>query len=53
MFGVGRVVDMAEQAGLAELAPPELLRLLAHSVLAFSEGRLRDDATLMMAEWSP
>lgn len=53
MFGVGRVLEMAEQAGLAEIAPPELLRLLAHSVLRFSDGRLRDDATLMMAEWTP
>ncbi|MFE2439163.1 SpoIIE family protein phosphatase, partial [Streptomyces sp. NPDC059409] len=35
-----------------ELAP-ESLRRLIHSILDTQEGKLRDDATLLMFEWRP
>lgn len=51
-FGVERLVDLTERAALAGLPAPETLRGLAHRVLDFQDGPPRDDATLMLVEWS-
>lgn len=52
MFGVERLADLTEQAAQAKLPAPETLRGLAHRVAAFRAGPPRDDATLMLVEWS-
>ncbi|GAA1315716.1 PP2C family protein-serine/threonine phosphatase [Pseudonocardia xinjiangensis] len=51
-FGVDRLVELAEHAAAAQLAAPETLRRLAHAVREHRRGELRDDATLMLVEWS-
>ncbi|MEH1127853.1 PP2C family protein-serine/threonine phosphatase [Micromonospora sp. CPCC 206061] len=52
-FGVHRLIDLAQRCAAAGLPGPETLRRLTHSVLEHQEGPPRDDATLMMFEWSP
>ncbi|WP_144123657.1 PP2C family protein-serine/threonine phosphatase [Catellatospora sichuanensis] len=52
MFGVERLVDLTEQAAQAKLPAPETLRGLAHRVASFRDGPPRDDAMLMLVEWS-
>jgi hypothetical protein len=51
-FGEQRLVDFTERASLAELSAPETLRRLAAAVLVHQGGRLQDDATLLMVDWS-
>jgi serine phosphatase RsbU (regulator of sigma subunit) len=51
-FGVDRLVELAEHAAAAQLPAPETLRRLAHAVREHRTGELRDDATLMLVEWS-
>jgi len=51
-FGIDRLVDLAERGAAARLPGPETLRRLAHSVLTHQGGPPRDDATLVLLEWS-
>ncbi|GAA1190441.1 PP2C family protein-serine/threonine phosphatase [Pseudonocardia alaniniphila] len=51
-FGVDRLVELAEHAAAAQLPAPETLRRLAHAVREHRRGELRDDATLVLVEWS-
>jgi len=51
-FGEQRLIDMAERAELGALSAPETLRRLVAAVLAHQHGRLQDDATLLLLEWS-
>lgn len=51
-FGEQRLVDLIERAELDGLPAPETLRRLTAAVLAHQGGRLQDDATLLMVEWS-
>jgi phosphoserine phosphatase RsbU/P len=51
-FGVGRLVDLAERGATAGRPGPETLRRLAHSVIEHQGGPPRDDATLVLLEWS-
>ena len=52
-FGVHRLVDQAERHAAAGLPAPETLRRLAHAVAGHHDGPAVDDATLLLAEWSP
>jgi anti-anti-sigma factor len=52
-FGLSRLLDLAERHAAAGLSAPETLRRLSHAVLNHQHGRLDDDATLMIVEWSP
>jgi serine phosphatase RsbU (regulator of sigma subunit) len=52
-FGEERLVELTERAAAAGLPAPETLRRLAHAVLDHQQGRLQDDATLLLVEWSP
>ncbi|GAA4461643.1 PP2C family protein-serine/threonine phosphatase [Phytohabitans houttuyneae] len=52
-FGVERLVDLTERCLAAHLPGPETLRRLASSVLKHQDGPPRDDATLVLFEWSP
>ena len=51
-FGVERLVELAERSAAAGLPAPETLRRLSHAVQEHQDGVLRDDATLMLVEWS-
>jgi phosphoserine phosphatase RsbU/P len=51
-FGVDRLVELAEHAAADKLPAPETLRRLTHAVRRHRGGELRDDATLILVEWS-
>lgn len=51
-FGVDRLVELAEHAAAAQLPAPETLRRLSHAVREYRGLELRDDATLVIVEWS-
>ncbi|MCP3804335.1 serine/threonine-protein phosphatase [Allokutzneria sp. A3M-2-11 16] len=51
-FGIDRLVDLTERHEAAGLPAPETLRRITHAVLDHQNGRLQDDATLMLVEWS-
>jgi serine phosphatase RsbU (regulator of sigma subunit) len=51
-FGEDRLVELTEHAAASELSAPETLRRLATAVLEHQEGRLQDDATLLLVDWS-
>ncbi|MFE2589525.1 PP2C family protein-serine/threonine phosphatase [Streptomyces anthocyanicus] len=53
LLGLGRFADYVIRATAGGELAPESLRRLIHSILAMQEGRLRDDATLLMFEWRP
>lgn len=50
-FGLVRFVDFIIRANADRLPVPETLRRLVHSILAHHEGRLDDDATVLLLEW--
>ncbi|MET7427293.1 PP2C family protein-serine/threonine phosphatase [Dactylosporangium sp. NPDC005555] len=52
-FGVDRLIDLTERHATAGLPAPETLRRLAHAVAEHQGGAPADDATLVLAEWSP
>lgn len=51
-FGEQRLVEFVEHAAVAELSAPETLRRLAGAVMEHQGGRLQDDATLLLVDWS-
>jgi hypothetical protein len=53
MFGTGRLIEHTERHVAEGLPAPETLRRLAHAVAAHHDGRATDDATLLLAHWSP
>lgn len=50
-FGEQRLVDMTERAAGTDLSAPETLRRLGTAVLEHQDGRLQDDATLLLVDW--
>jgi sigma-B regulation protein RsbU (phosphoserine phosphatase) len=52
-FGLDRLVALAETVADEDLPAPETLRRLSHAVLDHQAGPPRDDATLVLVEWSP
>ncbi|WP_433272181.1 PP2C family protein-serine/threonine phosphatase [Actinosynnema sp. CS-041913] len=53
LFGLDRLVELTERHEAAGLPAPETLRRITRAVLEHQRGRLQDDATLLMLEWSP
>jgi sigma-B regulation protein RsbU (phosphoserine phosphatase) len=53
MFGTQRLIDHTERHAAAGLPTAETLRRLAHAVATHHDGPAADDATLLLAEWSP
>ncbi|EHN74593.1 hypothetical protein SMCF_5960, partial [Streptomyces coelicoflavus ZG0656] len=53
LLGLERFADYVIRATAGGELAPESLRRLIHSILDAQEGRLRDDATLLMFEWRP
>jgi hypothetical protein len=51
-FGLERLVDLTERHHDAGLPAPETLRRISHAVLEHQHGRLQDDATLLLLEWT-
>lgn len=51
-FGLERLVDLTERHEAAGLPVPETLRRVVRAVLDHQEGRLQDDATLLVLEWT-
>ncbi|GGP64811.1 PP2C family protein-serine/threonine phosphatase [Saccharothrix coeruleofusca] len=51
-FGLERLVDLTERHEQAGLPAPETLRRVVHAVLEHQRGRLQDDATLLVLEWT-
>jgi phosphoserine phosphatase RsbU/P len=52
-FGVDRLVELVQQHAAEELPVAETLRRLSHAVIEHQHGPPADDATLLLAEWSP
>lgn len=51
-FGRDRLVRMWLEVSADGEQPPEILRRLCHSILDHQQGRLQDDATLLMVVWN-
>jgi phosphoserine phosphatase RsbU/P len=51
-FGLDRLIVLAERAAADGLPAPETLRRLAHAVREHRGAELRDDATLVLVQWS-
>ncbi|MFI7430473.1 PP2C family protein-serine/threonine phosphatase [Micromonospora sp. NPDC049836] len=52
MFGLPRLADLAERHTGSGLPAPETLRRLIRAVTAHADGPPRDDASLVLLEWS-
>jgi serine phosphatase RsbU (regulator of sigma subunit) len=52
-FGLHRLAELSERHAAAGLPAPETLRRLSHAVVEHQHGPPDDDATLLLAEWSP
>jgi hypothetical protein len=52
LFGQERLVDLLEREAAGEQPPEELLRRLVQDVLTHQAGGLRDDATLLLLQWT-
>jgi serine phosphatase RsbU (regulator of sigma subunit) len=52
MFGEQRLVDLLEREAAGEQPAEELLRRLVQAVLAHQASGLRDDATLLLLQWT-
>ncbi|GAA0567410.1 PP2C family protein-serine/threonine phosphatase [Paractinoplanes ferrugineus] len=50
-FGPERLADFMLTALHAGLTPPEIMRRLIHTIVAYEQGELRDDATAAMLQW--
>ncbi|WP_152188605.1 PP2C family protein-serine/threonine phosphatase [Georgenia satyanarayanai] len=50
-FGVERLVDHVERAAADRLPLPETVRRLFAAILRHQQGRLQDDATLLLLQW--
>jgi hypothetical protein len=51
-FGVDRLLDLTERTEMSRVSAPETLRRLTAAVLEHQAGKLQDDATLVMVDWS-
>jgi serine phosphatase RsbU (regulator of sigma subunit) len=50
-YGVQRLTDLLGRNLAAGLPTPETMRRVVRSLLAYQQGQLRDDATLLLVEW--
>ncbi|MFB6805191.1 PP2C family protein-serine/threonine phosphatase [Streptomyces sp. NPDC056387] len=53
LYGEDRLADTVIRALASGHNPPEALRRLVHGLLTHHEHRLRDDATILLAQWHP
>jgi serine phosphatase RsbU (regulator of sigma subunit) len=52
LFGLERLADLLEREAASGQPPDELVRRLAQAVLKHQAGGLRDDATLLLVQWT-
>jgi len=52
LFGLDRLADLLEREAASGQPAEELLRRLVRSVLDHQAGGLRDDATLLLVQWT-
>ena len=52
LFGLDRLADLLEREAASGQPPDELLRRLVRAVLDHQAGGLRDDATLLLVQWT-
>ncbi|WP_236700508.1 PP2C family protein-serine/threonine phosphatase [Allosalinactinospora lopnorensis] len=52
LFGLERFTDFIIRREADGLAPPETLRRLIQTILDHHDGRLQDDATVLLVEWA-
>lgn len=52
-FGLPRLLSLLERSAAADYPPPETVRRLLQAVLAHQHGQLQDDATVVLARWTP
>jgi hypothetical protein len=52
-FGLARFTDFIIRSAAAGQRPAEILRLLMHDILDHHNGKLNDDATILLIEWQP
>lgn len=52
LFGLDRLTDLLEREAASGQSAEELLRRLARAVLDHQAGGLRDDATLLLLQWT-
>jgi serine phosphatase RsbU (regulator of sigma subunit) len=50
-FGLDRFVDFVTRREADRLPVPETLRRLVQALMAYHQGRLEDDATVLVCEW--
>jgi hypothetical protein len=50
-FGLRRFTDFVIRHEADGLSAPETLRRLMHTILAYQNGRLQDDASVLLVEW--
>jgi serine phosphatase RsbU (regulator of sigma subunit) len=51
-FGFDRLADFLGRAVATGLSPAETMRRLVHDVVDHHGGRLQDDATALLVEWT-
>ncbi|MCW2865118.1 MAG: serine/threonine-protein phosphatase [Actinoallomurus sp.] len=52
-FGLARLSDFVIRNSAEGLPAPETLRRLNRAILQYQQGRVRDDATVVLVEWLP
>ncbi len=52
-FGLDRLSDFVIRHSNSGLTAPETLRRLNHAIMDYQNGRLSDDATIVLIEWMP
>jgi serine phosphatase RsbU (regulator of sigma subunit) len=52
LFGLERLTDLLEQEAASERPPEEMLRRLVRALLEHQPEGLRDDATLLLVQWT-
>ena len=52
LFGLDQLTDLLEQEAASERPPEEMLRRLVAALLAHQPEGLRDDATLLLVQWT-
>jgi hypothetical protein len=52
-FGLERLADFIIRHSSTRLPAPETMRRLNHTIIDYQDGRLRDDATVVLVEWQP
>lgn len=52
-FGEARLADFLRREAAAGHPPPETVRRVLHAILDHHHGKLTDDATVLIARWTP